>query len=132
VVGRDPLAVWGRDFGSLLSGLPFTLHQAANANGFTRIARWVLPAASHMEKDATFMNFSGVVQRGHQALEPLGSSRPDWWIFGRLLRGMGSEFPYDSARQLFEALASRTPAFAGLDFDAPGPAGRAWEPTPRA
>ncbi|MBI5242927.1 MAG: (2Fe-2S)-binding protein [Elusimicrobia bacterium] len=117
VVDRDPLAVWGAEAGEALLGLPFTLHQAANANRFTRAARWVLPSTSYAEEDATFTNFQGRTQRARKAVAPLGEARPDWRIFGGLLAALGAEFPYGSARSVFEALAGERSDLVGLDFE---------------
>ncbi len=40
----------------------------------------VLPAASFAEKDGTFTNTERRVQLVRKAIEPIGDSKPDWWI----------------------------------------------------
>jgi NADH-quinone oxidoreductase subunit G len=118
-VDRDPLAVWGAKGQVALSKLSFTLHQAVHANVFTGAARWALPSVSHAEEDATFTNFQGRVQRARQALRPLGSARPDWKIFGGVLRALGAQFPHEDAASVFTDMALKEPAFKGLAFDLP-------------
>ncbi|HAH05844.1 MAG TPA: hypothetical protein DCM05_04830 [Elusimicrobia bacterium] len=118
-VGRDPLAVWGEKGPAALSKLELTVHQAVHASAFTQAARWVLPSASWAEQDATFTNFQGRVQRARKALEPLGASRPDWRIFGGILRSLGGAWPHESPEPVFAELSLKEPAFAGLGFELP-------------
>ncbi|MFA6029015.1 MAG: 2Fe-2S iron-sulfur cluster-binding protein [Elusimicrobiota bacterium] len=118
-VDRDPLAVLGDGMLDTLARLPFTLHQGARANLFTGAARWVLPSASPFEKDATYANFEGRLQRARKALSPLGEARPDWALFAGVLRGLGAEFSPDSAAAVFAALAKEEKPFSGLSFDLP-------------
>jgi formate dehydrogenase major subunit len=61
---------------------------------------FLLPAASHVEKDGTFTNTQRLVQWHHQAVEPPGDSRSDLWFYyhlGRLIREKlaGSTDPKD-------------------------------------
>jgi len=44
------------------------------------LADVVLPACSYAEKDGTFTATDRRVQLVRKAVEPLGGSRPDWWI----------------------------------------------------
>jgi formate dehydrogenase major subunit len=61
---------------------------------------FLLPAASHVEKDGTFTNTQRLVQWHHKAVEPPGDSRSDLWFYyhlGRLVREKlaGSTDPKD-------------------------------------
>jgi formate dehydrogenase major subunit len=61
---------------------------------------FLLPAASHVEKDGTFTNTQRLVQWHHKAVEPPGDSRSDLWFYyhlGRLIREKltGSTDPKD-------------------------------------
>jgi predicted molibdopterin-dependent oxidoreductase YjgC len=61
-----------------------------------KLATVVLPAASFAEKEGTFTNFEGRVQRVRKAIEPLGSSLPDWEIILQLAKRMNCPMPYSS------------------------------------
>jgi NADH-quinone oxidoreductase subunit G len=66
-----------------------------------KLATIVLPAASFVEKDGTFVNIEGREQKIKQALEPRSGSRPDWRIFSDLLARLGAPAPYFSARDIY-------------------------------
>jgi formate dehydrogenase major subunit len=61
---------------------------------------FLLPAASHVEKDGTFTNTQRLLQWHHKAVEPPGDCRSDLWFYyhlGRLIREKlaGSTDPKD-------------------------------------
>jgi formate dehydrogenase major subunit len=50
---------------------------------------FLLPAASHVEKDGTFTNTQRLLQYRHKAVEPPGEARSDLWFFyhlGRIIK----------------------------------------------
>ena len=57
-----------------------------------RLAHVVLPATTFAEKDGTFTNLEGKVNRVRPALEPYEEARPDWEIFAALGR-LGAFWP---------------------------------------
>jgi len=94
-----------------------------NANATSALARWVLPSAAWLERDGTFTNFEGRVQRFRQACEPLGAARPDWEWLGRLLAALGEAPAGERAEHWFRALAESVPAFAGMSYRTLGDTG---------
>jgi predicted molibdopterin-dependent oxidoreductase YjgC len=125
VVDRDPVAVWGKAAAAgALKALAFSLYQGSHSNHFVQESRWVLPSCSFAEEESTFTNFEGQVQRTAQAFPPLGSAKADWDIFAGVLKASGEPFPFESARAVFSALASKEKAFAGLDWEGLGDFGK--------
>ncbi len=59
-----------------------------------------LPACSFIEKDGSFTNIEGRVQKFKKAIEPRGQSKPDWQIVAELLSRMGKPVPYFSPRDV--------------------------------
>jgi NADH-quinone oxidoreductase subunit G len=92
------------------------MYQGGNRNGVSPEAHYVLPSAVWVERDGTFTNFEGRVQRFWQAVEPLGLALADWEILGRLGAALGLGPPPVSAEACFRALAASVPAFAGLSY----------------
>ncbi|MEK7714605.1 MAG: molybdopterin-dependent oxidoreductase, partial [candidate division NC10 bacterium] len=86
-------------------------------------ARWVLPAAAWVEREGTYTNFQGRVQRFRQAVEPLGQALAEWDILGRVLQALGAEATPPRAERWLRELAAAVPAFAGLTYQAIGDAG---------
>ena len=81
---------------------------------------WVLPAAAYVEKDGTFVNCHGRIQRIGRPFPPLAGTREDW----RILLDIGAHAGYTQAwrspQEIFQALANAEPAFAGLTYDSIG------------
>jgi NADH-quinone oxidoreductase subunit G len=89
-------------------------------------AHVVLPSAAYAERDGTFTNFEGRVQRFRAALTPLGEALPDWAILGRLGRMLGAAgpaFAAERAERVFAALAAAVPGFSGMSYRALGDRG---------
>jgi formate dehydrogenase alpha subunit len=81
-------------------------------------AHVVLPAASFAEKDGTFTNTERRVQRIRKAIEPIGESKPDWWIVAEIARRMGEKgFEFESAEQIMTEAAALTPQYAGITYE---------------
>ncbi len=94
-----------------------------NANATSERARWVLPAAAWVEREGTYTNFQGRVQRFRRAVEPLGQALAEWDILGRVLQALGAETTPPRAERWFHELAAAVPAFAGLTYQALGDGG---------
>ncbi|MBF7096667.1 formate dehydrogenase subunit alpha [Alkalibacter mobilis] len=77
----------------------------------------VLPAASFAEKDGTFTNTERRVQRVRKAIEPIGSSKPDWMILSDIMNRMGYEANYKNPGEIMDEIASVTPQYGGISFD---------------
>src|SRR5438093_5660862 len=111
--------------GDVLAALDFAetvIFQGTNANDASARAHLCLPSAAYVEREGTFTNFQGRVQRFRTALEPLGEARPDWKILADLGRGVGPGDELDRAEraeQIFAALAEAG-AFQGLHYRALG------------
>ncbi|MBI3028392.1 MAG: molybdopterin-dependent oxidoreductase [Candidatus Rokubacteria bacterium] len=92
------------------------IYQGSNANGVSAAAHYVLPSAAWVEREGTFTNFEGRVQRFWKAVEPLGLSLADWEILGRLGEALGLGAPPARAEECFRALAAGVPAFGSLSY----------------
>ncbi|MGH7262636.1 MAG: molybdopterin-dependent oxidoreductase [Candidatus Rokuibacteriota bacterium] len=99
-----------------LRALDSLIFQGSNANGVSSSAHYVLPSATWVERDGTFTNFEGRVQRFWKAVEPLGASLPDWEIISRIGGAVGLDTPPARAEDCFKVLAASVPAFAGLSY----------------
>jgi NADH-quinone oxidoreductase subunit G len=80
----------------------------------------VLPIANTVEEEGTLTNLRGRVQRFLQAKAAPGMARPSWFVLADLLGAMGESAEYFQAHEVFAALASSVPAFAGLSYDTLG------------
>jgi NADH-quinone oxidoreductase subunit G len=111
---------------SAVAKAEMVVFQGTNANAVSAAAHLVLPTAAYVEREGTFTNFEGRVQRFRTALDALGEARPDWDVFAAIARAVGVADPALTAErsdQVFQALAAAVPAFAGMSYRALGDAG---------
>jgi NADH-quinone oxidoreductase subunit G len=95
----------------------------ANANATSALAHHVLPLAAWPERDGTFTNFLGRVQRFRAAVEPLGEARAGWDVLGRVLAATGGPAPRTRAEHWFRELARSVAAYAGMTYQTIGDGG---------
>ena len=118
VFGHDLVKLVGEEKVKRLSEtLCQFIFQGSNENGTSKHAHWVLPSAVYIEKDGTFVNCQGRVQRIGKAFEPLKGSRPDWDILLDIARRMGLGWSWKTPQEIFEALSREIPAFEGLTYE---------------
>jgi len=92
-----------------------------------QMADVVLPAASFAEKDGTFTNTERRVQRVRKAIEPVGDSKPDWWITCQIARRMGSQgFDFEHPSQIMGEITSLTPSYGGISYSRLDNGGLQW------
>ncbi|MGH9340394.1 MAG: molybdopterin-dependent oxidoreductase [Acidobacteriota bacterium] len=85
----------------LLKQAPYVVFQGTNWNRTTDSAHAVLPGAVYAEKDGTFTNFEGRIQRFQQALLPTEEASPDNEVLTRLALKLGHQLVYLTAEDLF-------------------------------
>ena len=102
IVGENPVLTFPKPslLRAALGCLDFLVVQDMFLTETAKLANVVLPASSFAEKEGTFTNFEGRVQRVHKAIEPLGESLPDWEIILRLASSMGQPMPYSSLQEV--------------------------------
>ena len=83
----------------------------------------ILPSTAYAEKEGTFTNSQGRVQRLNAAILPAGEARPEWMILGALGARLGVDGVVVDAPTIFTALVQAEPAFAGLSYTAIGDQG---------
>jgi NADH-quinone oxidoreductase subunit G len=83
-----------------------------------------LPAAVYAEKEGTFTNLHGRVQRFHAAIPPIGKSLPDLDILAHLAKELDIDLPAASAERVFEAIGQNVEAFAGMTWQTVGTTGQ--------
>jgi predicted molibdopterin-dependent oxidoreductase YjgC len=131
VLARDLDALWvfGHDLTKhldetklkeLSEKLRLFVFSGTNDNPTAEYAHWVLPTAAYLEKDGTFVNKDGRVQRIHLAFPPLPDSREDWDVLLEVARRMSRPFSWRKPKDVFAGLAEAVEPFAGLSYDTLG------------
>lgn len=129
VCGPDLVEPYGAErVRQAASALTLLVFQGANINATSQQAHLVLPSAVYAEKDGTFTNEQGRVQRIRRALAPLGEAKPDWQIFLELATSMNLLWEFADAQAVFRSMVSHEPAFKGLSEEAIGDHGALLKP----
>ncbi|MDZ7622957.1 MAG: 2Fe-2S iron-sulfur cluster-binding protein [Ignavibacteriaceae bacterium] len=140
------------EFENAIAGLELLIVHSTNHNRSTALADLIFPAATFAEKNGTFVNVSGVVQRirpaisvveQDRALDGMSMSRldkfgtkwdrwasgkkinalPTWKILTSVAKAMGSKFKFNMAEEIFAEMANSIDAFKNLDYDVIGELG---------
>ncbi|HET8659563.1 MAG TPA: formate dehydrogenase subunit alpha, partial [Micromonosporaceae bacterium] len=82
-----------------------------------QLADVVLPAASFLEKEGTFVNFDRRFQRVRAALRPPGEARSDFDILRLLAQEMGADLGLSTPAAALAECAGLTPVFAGISHE---------------
>src|SRR5262249_32089898 len=107
-----------------LNIVPTVIYQGTNNSEMVDFSTYVLPAATYAEKDGTFTNHQGRVQRIFSAVTPLEESRPSLDIFGELASHLGVPVKSTNASDVFDELAAEFPAFSGMSYKTIGHSGQ--------
>ena len=100
-------------------GQAFVVYQGHHGDAGAHRADVVLPGAAYTEKDATYVNTEGRVQRTSLAVFPPGEAKEDWKVIRALSEVMKKPLPYDTADRLRARMAEINPLFATLDAVTP-------------
>ncbi|HEU5195320.1 MAG TPA: molybdopterin-dependent oxidoreductase [Methylomirabilota bacterium] len=126
VFGHDLLASgWpAAEVTEALGKVETVIFAGTNANATSERGHWVLPLATWVERDGTYTNFEGRVQRFRTAVDPVGQALPAWDVLGRVLTAVGGTPAGSRAEHWFRELARAVPAFAGLSYQSIGDHGQ--------
>jgi len=80
------------------------------------VADVVLPAASFAEKDGTYTATDRRIQLLHKAIEPVGDSKPDWWILSQLSEKLGYNMGCSHPSEIMDEIASVSSIYRGVSF----------------
>ena len=111
-------------FEALLGAVDLLIYSGTNDNRTAATAHWVLPTAAYLEKDGSFVNCDGRVQRIGRAFPPLAGSREDWAVLLDIARRLDIALPWRTPPELFLAMTEHVAAFEGLSYEAIGSQGK--------
>lgn len=100
-----------------LEACPLVVCQELFLSETARRADVVLPVASWLEKDGTFVNFDRRFQRVRPALEPPGGVRTDFAVVHALAAALGADLGCRTPAEALAECARLTPLFAGLSHE---------------
>lgn len=110
-----------------LEELDFLVLQEIFPSETAAYADVLLPGSSFAEKTGTFTNTERRVQMVRQAIEPLGESKPDWWILSKLAKklmvriservqkdALHAGWEYQDTAEIMSEINAVTPSYGGI------------------
>ena len=94
---------------------PFVIYQGHHGDAGAHVADVILPGAAYTEKNATYVNLEGRVQRGQLAVYPPGDAREDWKIIRALSDALNAKLSYKTLADVRQGLVKANPVFQGID-----------------
>jgi len=96
-------------------GNAFVIYQGHHGDAGAHRADAILPGAAYTEKNATYVNTEGRVQRTNLATFPVGEAKEDWTIIRALSEAVGNTLPYDTLAQVRQRMTEINPIFSKVD-----------------
>jgi len=125
IVGEDLIGS-AADAGAMraaLQKLPFLVVQDTRVTETTQLAHVVLPATHFGEKEGTYTNRKGRVQKLNAALIAPEGALQDSEIFLRLLELAGEKNGYATPAEIFAAIRREISDYANINYDSIGDQG---------
>ena len=124
VFGHDLVQLFGEErVRELAKKVGLFVFSGTNDNATVPFAHWVLPTAAYVEKDGTFVNCHGRVQRIGRAFAPLEDAREDWRLLLDLAARLGQSLAFRGPQEIFDGLAKASSHFEGLSYETIGSQG---------
>ena len=99
------------DIDMSMLGKAFVIYQGHHGDQGAARADVVLPSLAYTEKDGTYVNTLGMVQRAYQGLKGPGFAKPDWRIIADLATALGHPLGYDTLQGVRGRMTERNPLF---------------------
>ncbi len=127
IFGHDLEKIYGAETLKLIRQKVKTIiYEGTNNNPTSAVADMVLPGVSYAEKEGTFTNFEGRVQRIRKAVEPIPGTLPTWDFLLNLSGLLGLSYKALRPEHIFEDLAKDNQAFQDLNYKKIGHQGMVW------
>jgi NADH-quinone oxidoreductase subunit G len=125
IVGEDLIGATGNpeEIRAALQKLSFLVVQDIRMTETAKLAHVVLPATHFGEKEGTYTNRQGRLQKLNAAVIPPDGAIQDCEIFIRLLEAAGEKVPNSTPSEVFAALTKEAPGYQGLRYSAIGAQG---------
>ncbi len=129
----EVLIVVGHDLSKMMSAkelikldqhCPYVLYLGTHQNSFCEIADDVIPIAMWAEREGSYTNFQGRVQRTAKCFEPLGMALAEHEVWHKLARLLGHSFDFTGCPEIFDMIGGTLSGFKGLTWEGLGWSGQ--------
>ncbi len=116
VVGSQLGGMDGAGLDEVLTKVGYVVNISPNESPLSERSSVVLASASFAEREGTYTNFEGRVQRFFRAVSPAEGAREDIWILEELAGKLGSPGGFKCSEEVFMEMAERVPFYRGLTY----------------
>ena len=102
----------------------FVVYQGHHGDRGARAADVILPGAAYTEKNSSWVNTEGRLQRGKLAVFPPGEAKEDWKILRALSEVLDRKVPLDTIGQVRTRMADLAAPLGAIDRVEPAPWGQ--------
>ncbi len=107
IFGHDLVQLFGMsEAREVAEQVSLLVYSGTNENPTADLAHVVLPSAAYVEKDGTFVNVHGRLQRIGRAFPPVGDSREDWRVLLELAGRLDLPVAGSGVQEVFAQLAA--------------------------
>ncbi len=125
------LIIFGRSLGSMKDGdgwkllkkVPHVINITSHVSPLSDACTILLPTPSFVEREGTYTNFSGRVQRFHKGMEPAGNARAGIKVVQEIAARVGASWTFEDEEAVFRNLAETLPFFKDLSYPILGDGG---------
>ena len=93
----------------------FIIYQGSHGGENSTIADVVLPSSSYTEKNGSFVNLEGRVQKSYKSSYPPGFAKDDWEIFSSIADSNNIELGFKSFNELRKKMVNEYPSLGQYD-----------------
>lgn len=97
----------------------FVIYQGHTGDEGAYYADLILPGASYLEKQGTYVNTEGRPQQSRGIIAPPGFAKEDWKILRAISEEIGRPLPYDSLDELRTRMAELAPHLVKFEHTEP-------------
>lgn len=93
----------------------FVIYQGHHGDRGAQVANIILPGAAYTEKDGTYVNLEGRVQRGYSACTPPGLAKEDWQILCHLSQALNVPLSKPTLEEVRRYITRINPVFSQVN-----------------
>jgi NADH-quinone oxidoreductase subunit G len=117
-------ALSAKELAKLDQNCDYILYLTTHENAFCAMADDVIPLAMWAEREASYTNFQGRVQRTREAFPPRGLAVNEWNVWRQIAVALGHTWPQKTPAEIFDFIGQSVSSFKGLTWEGLGEHGK--------
>ncbi len=107
----------------ILENIPIVINISSNVGALSKNSTILLPSASFIEREGTYTNYNGRVQRFFRGIESPCEVMEEVKILSAVASALGAGWDYSGAESVFREMAGKIPFYRDLNYETLGEEG---------